>query len=246
MPAFSGPSSFAVGESSHAFGTVLTALVTPYPGGGSGALLYSTPAGKPNWQGNNSRFSRLTSFIYTTSTTPHLVGVMRPLNFATFAAAVAKATTAVGALDKDPGVYSTNYRYPCPGSVPVQVADNALAANDYVVYQLADGTWILDTVASGTFAAVVLTGGTPNRTGATIAAGAPIFFFGIITDVNPATGKAHWQTTSTASTDRINQVNDPAGGGIQTLNRGDPMVLYSPNGTATGTINGAFGLYVPE
>lgn len=237
---------FSVGRSAQSANTVVTAIIPPYPATttGSGPLLYNVVNTKtqPNWV-TAGALTHITTLLYTTTSTTHRNVIMRPFNWTYFAAAVAKNTTVVTIFD-DPGVYSTNYKYSTPGGAPpTQVADNAIAANDYVAYQLADGTWMTDIVSSVSGLAVTLTTGTPNRTGATIAIGAPMYFFGIYTDADPATGGVSWQTDSTANTNRINQIQDSTGCGVASLHPGDPLIFYGPNGSNAGVLDSIFGYY---
>lgn len=229
-------------------GTAINSLIAPFFGPRSAPVIFGPlptispgappTAPAPNWYAN-AAYTHLTYLNYTTGTTAHTITVMRPLNFTAFKTAVPKNTTAI-TLMTDPGLYSTSYNYQLPGlaTAPVQLADNALAANDYVAYQLADGTWQLDTIASGTFAGgnIVLTTGTPNRNGATIAAGSPLFWFGVATDSDPATGLGQPVFTSTASS-TANLINSSNGEGIPTLHPGDLLLVQSNNLTAAGTMN---------
>jgi len=255
VPFIPGLPGFGITPPHNAFGTVIAAVVPPFAGPRSAPLVYgavtvaagSKPNPVPNWY--EQPYTHLTTLLYTTGTTAHAITVMRPLNWTTFAAAVAKNTTAIS-LTTDPGLYSTSYNYPLPGSqtAPALVADNALAAGDYVAYQLDDGTWQYDTIASGTFSGgnIVLTTGTPNRNGATIAAGRPIFWFGVPADSDPATGQPHPFFDSIASTNKIDQIGGYNGEGIVTLHPGDPMIVESNNVTATGIMDlvaGFFGRY---
>ena len=226
-------------------GTAITRLVPPYPGSAQRpSTPYSVNAnGLASWTGASTAWTHVSQILYTTSTTQHNVYVMRPLNWTYLTAAVAKNTTVFN-VAADPGVYSTNYKYPTAGGVPpCQAADNAIAANDYVAFQYVDGTWQLDTVASVSSLAITLTTGTANRTGATVAANSPFFFFGIQTDVDPADGVAHWHTTTTASTNRAALIADYFSGGIQSWHPGDPMVIYVDNLTAAGALDLASGFY---
>lgn len=246
VPFIPGAPAFGFTPVQAAFGTVLTGLIPPWPGNGGAPVLYTTPDGvAAPWK--TQPYSHLTALTYTTGTTAHAVYVMRPLNWTMIKTALAKNTTAI-VVDKDPGLFSTSYRYPLPGqqTAPVQVADNAIAANDYVAFQYDDGTWQLDTIASGTFAGanLVLTTGTANRNGATVRANSPLFWFGIKTDSNPQTGRVHENFLTIASTNKSKLIDDLIGSGIPTLNPGDPLIVLSNNATATGVIDYVGGVYL--
>lgn len=240
---------FAVGEATAAGATAFATLARPYPfgsgGEGGSPILYKlNESGTPNWMGQGGAFTNLNTLIYTTAGTAHSVAVMQPLNFTTFAAAVAKNSTSIS-LTEDPGTYATVYRFPTYNDVDPAIANNTIAAGDYVAYQLDDGSWRLDTIASGTQAGgnLVLTTGTANVDGATIAAGNILFFYGISTDVHPVTGAAHWITTTIASTNRQSLLQEGVFGGIRSLFRGLPLLIYSNNDTAQGRMNHASGYY---
>jgi hypothetical protein len=244
--------------------TATTQLIPPYPGpAGTPPYLYNSLASysplvagaplqtKSNWLTSPSfGITRITSIWSQTSSTAHQTLIFRPLNFTYFPAGLAKNTTAIpngsGAsstgLFDDPGVYSTNYKYPTAGGVfPAQVADAAISGTNLnVCYQLSDGTWQFDTIASGTFnSSLTLTTGTPNRAGGVILAGAPLFYFGAISGalLDPATGQAAIQLNIKASTQNV--IQDNLVGAISMLHQGDPALLYDPNGTAADFIMAA-------
>jgi hypothetical protein len=239
-----------------AFGTANAILVPPYPGATSPPLLYqANPKFDANWTGRGGNaWTHIDRIIYTCSTTAHDIYVMRPLNWTTLAAAAA-AGQAVISLTDDPGLYSVNYKFPTPGgkvagkqggTPPCQVADHGIAANDYVAYQVPDGTWFLDTVASAaTLATVTLT--TNIEANGTITTALPkgtvLFYFGVFSLSDPATGQPQWNTLSTASTNRINLLGDDYSGGVQSLHPGDPLMLYDANATATGSIELVSGFF---
>ncbi len=114
-----------------------------------------------------------------------------------------------------------------------------MASGDYVVYQLVDGTWVLDTIASGSFGSTLtLTTGTPSLGG--IAANSPFFWFGVIGDSDPATGKVNPQWDTVASTTTV--YTDMAGLATA-LRPGDPLIFYSANNAATGKLSFVSGTY---
>lgn len=245
----SGPR-FAITPARTAFGTVVTALIPPFRGPKDAApLLYQVVNGIPNWMGQ--LFTTILSMPILNSSTANAITILRPLNWTYFPSGLAKNTTAIPnstttGIAADPGLYATAFKYPMPNgstSGPGQVSDAAISStNKYVAYQLQDGTWMLDTIASGTFgSSLTLTTGTPNRTNGAIITGAPLFYFGATTLSNPQTGVAHLNTVPTVSV-----TEDLLGGkdvGIATLNAGDPMVVYNANATATTMILGVLGQY---
>lgn len=231
---------FEVTSNTQTAGTLITGLVPPAGNRDTPKLIHKLVNGVPNWY--NSGIPRITGLIYTTAGTAQAVYVLRPLNWALTASAVAINSTAM-VLATDPGLYSTAYKYPLPAGAVPGVANNALAANDYVAFQLADGTWKLDKVSSGTYGAIVLTTGTPNVAGATVAAGSPVYFFGAVTDTCPSTGNAHFKIPTVASTSKVNLVPDVIMGGISAFHGGDPLLVISNNLTADGTLDSIFGFY---
>lgn len=225
-------------------GTAFTWLIQPWMGGpGRSRGLFQAQTSPKNLGRGVAHVEKV---VYTTQATAHLIGFLRPLNFTYFKVALAKQTTAIPdtTLFDDPGVYSTNYKYDGTLSTgTAAVADNAIAAGDYVVYQLDDGTWQLDTIASGTFgSSLTLTTGTPNVTGGGCAAGSPFYFFGVVTDKDPATGHTPPQTNIAA-----NQGGAVWGSGMygvcSALHPGDPLIFYSPNTTTAGFLEYLCGYY---
>jgi len=251
-------------------GTAFTGLIPPYDGPGGNnppylfnalasyaPLLSSAPvATHANWL-TAPRFgvTKITSIQVLSGATAHTIYIFRPLNWTYFPAGLAKNTTAIpngsGAsstgLFDDPGVYSTNYKYPTAGALfPGQVADAAISGTNLnVCYQLADGTWQFDTIASGTFnSSLTLTTGTPNRAGGAILAGAPLFYFGSTagTLLDPATGQAAFQYATKASVQGVLQ--DYLVAEFSAIHQGDPLLIYDANGTNADVIN-ACGYYAP-
>jgi hypothetical protein len=233
---------FTVGTTTVAFGTAFASLIAPWRGSGGAPLQYKVgPNGRPNWV--PGAYTHVTQAVYTAAGTAHDLVFMRPLNWAVVAADVAANSGAVTLLT-DPGLYSTNYKYPLgpdAGGVVATVANNAIAGSDYVAVQLRDGTWHMSLVTSVSSLTVTMTTVCPNVTGGGIEAGSILFFFGVAADVNPQTGKAHLAITSVASA--RTSLLDSGGGGVPTLNPGDPMILYSANAAATGILNSASGRY---
>lgn len=224
--------------------TAFYRLVEPYPGTGAGGRpLHRVDGNGKRVQPAPGAFTHVSSLIYTAGTTAHDVVVLRPLNWTYLTEAAGVNDTTVVIAD-DPGVYSTNYRYPLSGAVtkPTSVADNAIAANDYVAFQRLDGTWHVSTVASVSGLTVTLNTATPNVTGAGAAKYAMVYFFGVAADVNPQTGLAHLAFKSTAST-KVEFFAQNGSSSACGLNPYDPLIIYSGNATAAGTLNAASGFY---
>lgn len=225
-----------------AFGTVITGVIYPFMGK-SGGTFKQKPYGSPIEYGRG--ITHVTTVLYTTGGTAHQLVIARPFNRTHLTAAIA-AGTASGAFKPavDPGKYSTSYKYPITGGLPGLIADNTIAANDYVCIQLDDGSWFLDTIASGTFAGnnLVLTTTFPNNgVGASI--GNAVYWYGNITsDKNPANGCVNPTTLMAASGTRA-AWQETTCGIVSAFNPGDPLIVYSPNGTATGTFDAVTGFY---
>jgi hypothetical protein len=236
--------SFSLSSKTASSGTAFASLVPPYRGpSGSPPLLYKLDGGKPNWIRHNV-FTHISQLVYTAGSTAHDLVIMRPLNWAVINGNVAANSSTI-VLTTDPGVYSTNYKYDLPPSASGLVsctASNAIAASDYVAYQLRDGTWVLDLVSSVSGLTLTMTTATPNITGGGIADGSILFFFGVAANVDPATGLAHQAINSVASA-RTSLLSDLARGTVQNFHPGDPMVLYSANASNAGILSVASGFY---
>lgn len=236
--------------------TTFRRLIAPFTGNsGTAPKLFKVDAdststskpGKCNWNGPEDAFSHITDLWYTSETTAHSCYILRPLNYTHFPSAVGSNTTTV-TVAYDPGTWATAgvYKYGVANGdtgVP-NFANNAIAANDFVAYQLLDGTWQIDTISSTTSATVyVLTTGTPNVTGAGIAQYAPLFFFGIQTDTDPATGNVHPVFDSIANTNVTFRSSSNGFGLWNSLHKGDPMIFHSSNGTTAGLLEVLAGYY---
>lgn len=166
--------------------------------------------------GRRGCYSYLTFIRYTAAATAHTVLMMRSASRAVAAAAAAAAANSVtytGTLTDGGG--------------------NAIAANDYVGYELAAGKWQLDKVAAvNTTTKVITLTGTLD---AALPAGAAIVCFGAPGD--------SYHTGSYGLTAALNTTtNYPAIAGnilLRSTFRNDPIMLYSANATNAGTLEGA-------
>jgi hypothetical protein len=221
------------GNNTQSAGTAITDFVPPYrpigfTGQGTGVIAPFV--------------THLTTLLWdTTDTHTHVVYVMRPLNYTTFSA-VAAAGQKVLSLAGDPGVYSTNYKYITGTGKVVSVADDPIAATDYCLYQLSDGTWFLDT-ANSSYSAGAVTMSTNVPTGGVLKGGL-FYWFGLGSETNPGDGKTHWSSVTKSTTLKENLVVDAVTGGINTYNAGDPLLIQSVNNdTTAGVMQGAYGYY---
>lgn len=236
--------------------TAASCLIPPCPGpaGCPPYLFNATSLTKANWLYNAPNFGipHITNITLNTSSTAHSFIVLRPLNWTYFPAGLAKNTTVIPdsvltGIATDPGLYSTSYGYPTTGALaPAQVADAAISSTNLLVcYQLSDGSWFKDTIASGTFGSTLtLTTGTPNRTAGAIPAGGVMFYFGAVagTLLDPANGQLPLFLGTKASA--VTVYSDPVSF-YNALHSGDPLFIYDGNGTAADSlsVSGYWGSY---
>ena len=186
-----------------------------------------------------TRRPKITRIDYTNLGTAHTGTVMGALGKTkTVGVQVAGAVSLV--LARDPGKYATNFAADGRG-VP-SVADNLIAANDFVAVRKPDGTWLVakpsaaSTNADGTVTLTVSalpTGG--------IAAGADVWFFGINTDTNPNTNKAHEVFPFPASVQQVYGGSDAPI--AEAWGLGEPLLFHDGNATNAGTLNEIQGVY---
>lgn len=182
-------------------------------------------------------FTGITRLAYTNQGTAHVLTIMRPLNWTTFSADAASGQAVVNVV-VNPGAYATSWKYGRPGATP-SVADNLVAANDWVVYELPDGNYVLDTVASISGLAITLTTNVP--TGG-VKNGGRLWCFGVTTDLNPQTTVAHTQfPLPVSATTVFANKNDVF---YRSLNKYDPLILHSDNATAAGTLRRTNVMYL--
>lgn len=235
---------FSFGSKTAAAGTEFLSIIPPRTLQGSAVGLLAVASNIPTWWSGTYGYSHITKLVYTTAGTVHALQLLRPLNWTTANGAVAPNATSL-TLAANPGTYSTNYRYPKTSTTqgPAAIADNNIAANDFIACQLVDGSWFFSKVTSVSSLTLTLTTATPNVTGGGIADGTPIFFFGAPGDSDPATGVAQFSTTTTASQTRQTILEDTVLGAFHSLHPGDPLLFYSPNTTAAGTLDYLAGYY---
>lgn len=180
--------------------------------------------------------TRITGMRISTLGTAHILTMLRPLNIAYASAAVAVSGTSL-VLDRQPGDFNAN------GTVAT--ADNNIATNDYVVYQMADGTYVGELVTVSSLTLTITSAGTGG-----IAAGAPVWFFGIVTDTNPNDNRAHPRfnlaassTTTFSRADGMTTIPDH-----RNMDLGDgcfqPLLFIIDNGTNASTIESVGVEYV--
>jgi len=128
-------------------------------------------------------------------------------------------------------------------TTPRDPAGNAAAASDIVAYQLIDGTWEFNTIASVSTKAITLTnniaGVDAGAGAAAIADGSPFLIFGVVGD------GAYLALPLTASV--VNEWGATAGGsGIVLVHPyvGEPFYVYDANATNAGFLNNLLFGYI--
>lgn len=154
------------------------------------------------------------------------------------AAAAGSATTLV--LTKDPGAYSTNTEWLSRGLTP-PVSNNPVAANDFLVVRLADGSTTLvrpsGVATDSVTGQVTLTVSAIPATGAL--AGATVWFLGAAGDSNPLRNAV--DPTVVPATSATSQLPTAASAGTATLavsfHADSPVLIYNANATAASVLN---------
>lgn len=197
-------------------------------------------------------FTRLLSILYTVGTTAHTLTVLREKARTTTTAAAAGGQAVIN-LAADPGKLLKG-----PNGTASSVADRGIAANDWLAFELADGTFWFDQVASVSTLAITLQTNLPSGTALTnpVLAGAVVWFFGLPGDQNPldvATVTSKGATpTATASAHPVFDAFAAASGTQQITLGGiasedvaglcrspvpySPILVQSNNATVAGTI----------
>ena len=222
--------------------TLTTVLIPPWPGApGSAPFLYD-PRNKRFGEG----ITHLTALAVTNGDTAMTVSIVRPKNYTWVATANAANSTTLVLYD-DPGIYSTNYKYGSNLTTgTAAVADNGIAASDWIAVQLTDGTWHVSKVTSVSTLTLTLTTATPNVTGGGAAVGSPVYFFGVAADKDPATGVVGISTSVAAVATSLAGYkvwNETSCGFFSSLHPGDPMLFFNPNTTHLLTLDYVAGFY---
>jgi hypothetical protein len=237
-------------------GAASVAFTVPIPPPGSG--IGNSIAGNANPNSIGLLTAPSGGFIHVnkaiaTCTAAQVLALLTPLNWTTLATDGTATTTTSASitLTNDPGLYATKYRTvtgigtgyspPLFPNAPA-LADNAIAANDFVMFQAADGTWYADKVAGvagSTTITVGLTNGMPSSK-----AGSLCYFFGLVADKDPATGLKRPQTTLAASSARAEWPGLGSVGPIcNTLFAGDPVLVHGINTDQSLVLNYLGGYY---
>jgi hypothetical protein len=185
-------------------------------------------------------FTHIAAISYRAAGTAHTLTIMRPFARTTLTAAAAGAQAVIN-IAADPGNYPAT----------VRTADNAIAANDYVVVELPDGTFHIGIVSSVATLAITLTANLPTL-GA--ASGAKVWFFGVAANTNPNDAQANPTFTMTASaiTTLGNDPGEAMGSvcgsfvgptGLGLDGKYEPLLVQSNNATAQGFLESVFAVY---
>lgn len=176
-------------------------------------------------------YTEIAKVAYTEGATDHTVTIMLPLNYTTLSSNTA-ANSAVINLTANPGHYNTAYKY-AETHYDSSQANNAIAANDYVVVETADGTYHTSTVASVSSLAVTMNDSL-SATGDGAKKGAKVWFFGITTDTNPKTKAAHGTLDATVNTTVVYPNAADTAPVISAFWEEQPIILYSNNASNAG------------
>lgn len=166
-------------------------------------------------------YTRITSFGYLDAGTAHTITFLRPLG-RTVANGANAAGQAVLNLAADPGSAALIYG----GTV------NAIATNDYIAVRESDGITRLYKVSSVATLAITLTA---NLAVGTVG-GESVWFFGITTDTDGRTGKAHPFLKGGAAS-AVKTFTDRESGVISSIGTDEPIMVNSNNATNAGTFD---------
>ena len=179
----------------------------------------------------SSLFTRLMDLSYVSAGTQHTLTILKEIGRTTVASAAA-ASQAVVNLTANPGTSLLG-----PAGTASQLANDGVAANDYLVFELPDGTYYFDYVASVNVLAVTMTNNLPTNG---LAAGATVWMMGQTTDSEPTTGLAFpfLKPPVSARTLYTNILGIAVSG-----YRYSPLLVSSSNATAAGFIEYMTALY---
>lgn len=159
-------------------------------------------------------FTRLMKTAYTAAATAHNLVAMRSLGRAK-TVGTAAASQAVITLDVNPSP-----------------AGNTIAASDLVIIRKDDGNLLLGTVSSwnGTTKALTLAA----NLAVALSAGADVWMMGVAADTDPRTGEVH--PTFTCAASATTTLEETTIGVLGTIDKDEPILLFSANGTNAGTL----------
>lgn len=186
--------------------------------------------------GETGAIARVTSLVYRPAGTAHNLYFLRPCGSNTVASALAAAGTAL--------ILSGNILNPA-GAVA-----HTPAANDYILVKLDNGYWHLTTISAWTAGTFTMTLSTAVPSGRSIAAGATVYFLGVVGDE----WNIKFETTASTVLDLkggdggIAETGLPAGSFATATygnrsGQGDPMLFISDNATAAGFLRQLSGYY---
>lgn len=139
----------------------------------------------------------------------------------------------------DPGVYSRLY----PPTRPAMVADNPIAANDYIAYKTSGGLWVLALVSA---VSVDPTSGVATVTVPAIQValvkGTKVVYYGAVGDLSPNTGRGPSVFAPAASA--VTTLGDTASGSTpiaQSDLNDAPLLIHSTNLTNASILHYATG-----
>jgi len=223
-----------VGVQTHAFGTAIAILVQPYGMVGTASLPGSPTGPMPALNG----VPHINHIIVDAGGHGNALTILRPLNRVKVTAnALASATSL--SINGDPGLYATNFNYPlADGSTAPRTGNSAIQSGDYIVYQAADGTWVLDTAQSAYTAGAITVTALP--TGG-VSVKSILYFMGQTGYTDPNTGALQPTFPIPASAARV-EYSD-TGGLWSGLHPGDPLVVFNPNATTADTLSLVRGFY---
>jgi len=167
---------------------------------------------------NKGGLTRLTTVAYTSAGTAHTLTFQRTLGRCLCASVVAAAGTVI-TLNKDPGAAANSY-----GGL-----NNPIAANDFLAVRETDGIARLYKVLSVAGLAITLTAGLAVG----VNASSDVWHFGITTDVDGRSGKAHPAFAPPVSV--TTSYVDRDGGVVATYALDEPILISSNNLVAAGT-----------
>jgi hypothetical protein len=201
------------------------AFSLPYTTATAGTAFYALIPGR------GDKRVKVTEFEYQSGSTLHTLTFMVPKSTVKLAAAAAQSATSL-VLASDPGQW---------GSAK-SVASRAAAANDYIAYQLSDGTWAYNEITAVSLNSVSgLLTVTVTEIGAALPIGTVIYYFGLATDTNPRTNLANFIMKPTISATTV--YGDDNGVLMTGWTYGEPVLVTSNNLTAQGYLNYLSGLY---